>query len=85
MPPYQAQFPVGSRVRIARLEHLEEFMRTWRYHHPLATNQLRFAGQVVTVRELAYYHGGDVLYELDGAPGTWHEACLSGVEDKGAA
>ena len=85
MPLYQAQFPVGSQVRIASLERLEEFMTSWRYHNPLAAEQLAFAGQVVTVRDLGYYHGGDVLYELDGIPGTWHEQCLSAVEDKGAA
>ena len=25
---------------------------------------------------VGYYHGGDVLYELEGVPGVWHEVCL---------
>jgi hypothetical protein len=42
----------------------------------LSPEQLPFAGQSVTVRAVSYYHGGDVLYELIGAPGIWHEQCL---------
>jgi hypothetical protein len=25
---------------------------------------------------VSFYHGGDVLYELQTAPGTWHEQLL---------
>jgi hypothetical protein len=31
------------------------------------------------VRDVGFYHGGDVLYHLDGAPGIWHEVCLHAV------
>ena len=29
------------------------------------------------VRDVSFYHGGDVLYSLEKIPGTWHEQCLS--------
>ena len=76
MPPYKELFPVGSTIKIASREQLEEFQRTWKYHHPLLAEQLRYAGRDATVREVGFYHGGDVLYGLDEIPGTWHEQCL---------
>ena len=76
MPPYNEQFPVGTRVQIASQERLDEFKRSWRYHHPVTLEQLGFAGRPAIVRNVAFYHGGDVLYELEGIPGTWHEQCL---------
>lgn len=76
MPPYNEQFPVGTRVQIAPQERLDEFKRSWRYHHPLTAEQLAFAGQPAVVRKVGFYHGGDVLYELEGIPGMWHEQCL---------
>jgi len=76
MPPYNEQFPVGTYVQIISRERLEEFKRSWRYHHPLADQQLAFAGQKGIVRKVSFYHGGDVLYLLEGVPGTWHEQCL---------
>ena len=80
MSPYDEQFPVGTRVQIVSRERLEEFKRAWRYHHPLADEQLAFAGRQTTVREVAFYHGGDVLYSLDGIHGIWHEQCLVSPE-----
>jgi hypothetical protein len=76
MPPYNEQFPVGTRVQIAPQERLDEFKRSWRYHHPLTLEQLSFAGRPAVVRNVGFYHGGDVLYELEGIPGLWHEQCL---------
>ena len=75
-PPYNEQFPVGTRVQIAPRDVLEEFRRTWSYHHPLTVEQLACAGQQATVRDVGFYHGGDVLYTLDGVAGIWHEQCL---------
>ena len=85
MAPYKERFPVGARVRIASRERLEEFKRTWRFHNPLAGDQLSFGGRDATVREVSFYHGGDVLYALDGLPGIWHEQCLTAAEEQGAA
>lgn len=75
-PPYNEQFAVGTRVQIAPRDVLEEFRRRWIYHHPLTVEQLAYAGQQATVRDVAFYHGGDVLYTLDGVAGTRHEQCL---------
>ena len=75
MPPYQEQFPVGSRVRVKELRFLEQFQRDWKYHHPISADQLDAAGKTDTVKSVGFYHGGDVLYQLSEISGTWHEAC----------
>jgi hypothetical protein len=77
MAPYKEDFPVGSAVRIADTRRLEEFQETWKYHHKLNPEQLKYAGQIADVEKVGFYHGGDVLYELRGVPGIWHEQCLS--------
>ena len=79
--PYTAEFPPGSRVRIVDRPALEKFMREWRLHNPLQDEQLAFGGREAVVREVGYYHGGDELYQLEGIPGVWHEACLQGPRD----
>ena len=81
MPHNDVPFPIGSRVRIRSREQLEEFQRTWKYHHPLLDEQLAFAGRDATVRYVSSYHGGDLLHELDEIPGTWHEQCLSSSQE----
>lgn len=74
--PYREKYPKGTPVRIAARKDLEDFLRTWRYHHPLAPEQLNYAGLSARVGSIGIYHGGDILYELEGIPGTWHESCL---------
>jgi hypothetical protein len=37
---------------------------------------LMCANRVTKVDEVAFYHGGDVLYTLHAMPGLWHEVCL---------
>jgi tetratricopeptide (TPR) repeat protein len=76
MDSYKEKFTVGSLVRIADYEVLYNFQRTWKYHNKLSSEQLEFAGRVVQVKEVGFYHGGDVLYVLRGVPGVWHEQCL---------
>ena len=85
MVPYKEQFPKGSRVSIAPHARLEDFRRTWHFHHPLNAEQLRFAGQEAIVQQVMFYHGGDILYVLKDVPGIWHEACLMNVVPNGAA
>jgi hypothetical protein len=80
MPPYEELFRAGTRVRIAPRQQLEQFKERWHFHHPLTADQLEFAGRQSTVREVSFYHGGDVLYTLDGIPGIWHEECLGPPE-----
>jgi hypothetical protein len=74
---YNAEFPEGSQVRITDREHLEEFKTTWKYHHPLINQQIGYAGCIARVKSVAFYHGGDELYTLEGIPGIWHECCLT--------
>lgn len=69
---YEAEYPVGTVVKIADREILEEFVRAWKWHHPLRPEQLEFASRVATVADVTFYHGGDELYQLDGVPGQWH-------------
>ena len=78
--PYNADFPVGTKVRIANREFLENFKRRWHYHHPLQSDQLDPAGAIAVVEKLGYDHGGDELYWLRGVPGIWHEECLTSRE-----
>jgi hypothetical protein len=81
MPAYQERFPVGSKVRVADASVLERFLRpTWAYHHPLDPANVRLAASVRVVASVGFYHGGDVLYALEGVHGQWHEDCLSAVE-----
>jgi hypothetical protein len=76
---YQEKFPVGSNVRIRDRPLLEEFHRTWEYHHPLSTEQIAYGGQLDSIVRVSFYHGGDVLYNLKTAPGIWHEELLEAV------
>ena len=76
MPLYKAAFPAGTSVRIVADSALRDFRETWSYHHNLRDEQMPFAGRVLEVAAVGFYHGGDPLYELKGAPGLWHEACL---------
>lgn len=80
VPPYKERFPIGVRVRIAPREQLEAFRRNWRFHHPLAADQLAFGGQDATVGWVGFYHDGDILYTLVDVPGIWHERCLMPAE-----
>jgi hypothetical protein len=73
---YQEKFPVGTIVRIANRDALEDFMPTWKFHNRLQPDQLAFASKTGKIKSVGFYHGGDVLYEIEGVPGIWHERCL---------
>src|ERR1043165_8668642 len=75
--PYEADYPEGSVVKIAPRSELERFMREWKWHNKLQSEQLEYAGQEAIVGSVGFYHGGDELYTLDGIPGVWHEECLT--------
>ena len=77
MALYKEDFPVGSKVRIADLQQLQDFQRTWKYHHNLNSEQLAYGSKVAEVEKVSFYHGGEALYELSGVPGIWHEQCLA--------
>ena len=74
--PYKEAFPEGTRVRIADRAFLDDFKRTWKYHHKLRAEQLGFADQITTVKKVGFYHGGEPVYELADIPGFWLEQCL---------
>jgi hypothetical protein len=74
--PHEEKYSIGAKVRIASLERLEAFKRDWKFHHPLHVEQLQFAGTTDAVKTVGFYHGGDVIYELQQAPGIWHEQLL---------
>ena len=76
MPSYKELFRKGHRVRVRPREVLLEFQRTWKFHDPLSDEMVSLAGLSATVLSVGFYHGGDVLYQLDGVAGTWHEVCL---------
>jgi hypothetical protein len=73
---YNAEFPAGTLVRVVSRPQLEEFMETWRFHHPLTQDQIAYAGLRGRVADVGFYHGGDELYHVEGIPGIWHEVCL---------
>ena len=54
---YKENFPVGLRVRIAEMGELENFQRTWQFHHKLESGQLAYAGKLAEVKALSFYHG----------------------------
>jgi hypothetical protein len=74
-----AKFDKGALVRISDQAKLEEFSRTWQLHHKLEPGQLAYGGRQAAVKISFMYHGGDVLYELEGVPGIWHEHLLESV------
>ena len=74
--PYQAEYPVGTTVRIAARSFLENFMQTWKLHNKLQAEQLEDAGKTGKIKSVGFYHGGDELYQIDDVPGIWHECCL---------
>ena len=74
---YTEKFPVGSSVLIAQGDALEHFRQTWKLHNPLLAEQLVCAGSSAPIASVGFYHGGDVLYVLEGIPGVWHESCLT--------
>ncbi|MFL6468471.1 MAG: hypothetical protein ACJ72Z_10990, partial [Pyrinomonadaceae bacterium] len=80
MALYSEDFPIGTLVRITERPALEQFMKSWKYHHPLEPFQLEFAGIEAEVADVGFYHGGDVLYVLKDVPGIWHEQCLERID-----
>jgi hypothetical protein len=72
----QADFEVGTDVRIADRAFLEQFLEAGQYHHELEPEQLEFADRVAKVAKVEFFHGGDEIYTLEGIPGVWHEECL---------
>jgi hypothetical protein len=76
-----AKYKAGTLIRVKPRAQLEAYLRPqWKYHHPLQTEQLDYAGRTAPVAKTFMYHGGNMLYELSGIPGIWHEACLDAAD-----
>jgi hypothetical protein len=73
-----AKFQEGTKVRITTRENLEEFLRTWKFHHKLDREQIEYAERSATVEKVFMYHGGDIIYQLENIPGLWHQHLLEG-------
>ena len=72
-----AEFEVGSEVKIADRAFLEAFLEAGQYHNELEPEQLPYAGKIAKVKAVDFFTGGDEIYPLLGIPGVWHEECLS--------
>lgn len=70
------RFQAGDLVQIAEWTALDEFFRSWKFHHPLHPDQLQYAGRIAKVVRSSMYHGGYILYELQDVPGIWHQQLL---------
>ena len=80
---YTERFPKGSKVRVKDSAFLESFRQRWAHHHPLAAEQIGYAGRATEVASVGFYNGGDELYTLIGIPGIWHEQCLECCDEHG--
>jgi hypothetical protein len=78
---YREKYVKGSSVKIVSRQELESFRDTWGLHHKLEDEQLSYADHIARVRSVGFYHGGDVLYELEAIPGIWHECCLRAISN----
>ena len=68
-----AKFEAGDMVQIADRLALDQFLQSWKFHHPLQPEQLEYARKVAKVAQALMYHGGDIMYVLEGVPGIWHQ------------
>jgi hypothetical protein len=73
---YKEKFPIRCEVIVAGRTELQDFLSNWKLHNPLQESQLEYADKKAVIESVGFYHGGDVLYKLEGIPGIWHERCL---------
>src|SRR5580704_18216269 len=76
--PHRAKFSPGSSVRIKSAGQLEAFSRNGKLRYPPSGKQIAYGGETDSVRRITFSVRGDVLYELEKAPGMWHEQLLEG-------
>ncbi len=56
-------------VRVASRPQLQDFMRVWRFHHPLTEDQLAYADAQARVVDVGFYHGGHEAVSPGGCSG----------------
>ena len=76
--PHGAKFPLGSSVQIKSTGQLEGFSRNGKLRYPPSGEQMAYGGETDSVRRITFSIRGEVLYELEKAPGMWHEQLLEG-------
>jgi hypothetical protein len=74
-PPH-AKFPLRSFVRIKSRGQLEAFRLNGKLRFPPSQKQVAHGGESDAIRRITSSVRGDVLYELEMAPGLWHEELL---------
>jgi hypothetical protein len=74
--PQSARFPIGSSVRIKSSGTLRAFRLPDRLRFPPSEEQIEFGGHTDSVRRITFSVKGDVIYELETAPGMWQEQLL---------
>jgi hypothetical protein len=74
--PQRAKFPIGSSVRIKSSGTLEAFRLDSGIRFPPLEEQVAYGGQIDSVRRITFSIRGDVIYELEIAPGIWQEQML---------
>jgi hypothetical protein len=77
--PHSAKFPLMSSVRIKSAGQLEAFSRNGTLRYPPSEKQIEYGDQADSIRRITFSIRGDVLYELEKAPGVWHEQLLEGM------
>ena len=73
-------FPRVAKSKLRTVLFWKTSTEQWKSQHNLKPEQLGFADEIASVSSVGFYHGGDELYELEGVPGLWHEACLRAIE-----
>jgi hypothetical protein len=71
-----AKFPIRSSVRIKGSGTLRAFQLPDRLRFPPSEEQVACGGQIDLVRRITFSVQGDVIYELESAPGMWQEQLL---------
>ena len=74
--PHRAKFPLGSFVRIKSKGQLEAFRLNGILRFPPSAPQVACGGEIDSIRRITSSIRGGVLYELEIAPGIWHEELL---------
>lgn len=74
--PHRAKFPLRSFVRIKSKGQLEAFRLNGILRFPPSGPQVACGGEIDSIRRITFSIRGGVLYELEIAPGFWHEELL---------
>jgi len=76
MPDYHPIFKKGDKIKINDKDYLLNFQRTWKYHHNITDDQIKYAERLAAVKDVYIYHGGEVMYALKSIPGIWLEQLI---------